>query len=88
MELRAEGSLEPGTVVSLRPKQGQLVDKLQAAAAFQGSVVVDNCLACTSPVAKIKGPQVSLVADAGCISVNRVCQQQMAPATSKYCIQT
>jgi hypothetical protein len=60
VELKAEGELKPGMTITLRQNQQHLVDKLQAKATFKGSVVVEKCLACSRPVARVKGPQVGL----------------------------
>jgi hypothetical protein len=58
LELTQAGTLQTGDTLTFKNDQKQLVDKLQAGALFGGSVVVANCLACSSPVANIAGPKV------------------------------
>ena len=61
LELTQSGTLQPGDTLTVKAGQKQLVDKLQAGALFGGSVVVSNCLTCSSPIATIVGPKVSLL---------------------------
>lgn len=62
VKLGPDATLQPGNTLSLKAGQAYLVDKLQWAAAFTGSVAVTSCMPnCMQPTAVITGPQVSII---------------------------